>query len=111
LRFVIDQQLPDALADVLRQLGHEAIHVKSLGMTDASDLAISTKAIELGATILTKDSDFVRLAPIGPKVVWIRLGNCPNSVLYRRISETLELVIDELTNAQVAEIVSASPDR
>jgi predicted nuclease of predicted toxin-antitoxin system len=111
LRFLVDQQLPRRLVGVLEDLGHQAVHVKSLGMTIASDREISAKAIELGATILTKDSDFVRLAPIGPKVVWIRLGNCPNEVLYRRIHETLEFVIDELTTSQLAEIVSPSLDR
>lgn len=84
------------------------MHVKSLGLMQASDSEISAKAIELGATIITKDDDFVRLATIGPKVVWVRLGNCSNDVLYARIRQSLDLIVEELATAQVAALVSAS---
>lgn len=107
MRFLIDQQLPKRLAAVLRELGHDAMHVKDLGMTEASDIEISAKAIEFGATIVTKDDDFVKLARIGPKVVWIRLGNCSNDVLYGRVRQSLDIVLEELETAQVAALASA----
>jgi predicted nuclease of predicted toxin-antitoxin system len=76
-------------------------------MTEATDIEISAKAVELGATIITKDNDFVRLAAIGPKVIWVRLGNCPNDLLYGSIRRSLHLILDELATAQVAALAEA----
>lgn len=109
MKFVIDQQLPSALVGVLRELGHEAIHVKTLGMREASDAEICGLARELGAAVITKDEDFVRLSATGPKVVRIRLGNCPNEVLFTRIRATLSEVVDYLSEADIVEVFHAQP--
>jgi predicted nuclease of predicted toxin-antitoxin system len=84
VRFLVDAQLPPALARWLSTQGHEAEHVVDLGLAGAKDRAIWTHAAETGVVIVTKDEDFVSLStlsPNGPPVVWIRLGNTTRSAL------------------------------
>ena len=58
MRFVVDAQLPPALARWLSDQGHVAEHVLDLGMATASDRAIWYHAVTVGAAIMTKDQDF-----------------------------------------------------
>ena len=41
MKFLIDNALSPALADLLQQAGHDAIHVRSIGLQHADDDAIS----------------------------------------------------------------------
>jgi len=78
MRFLIDAQLPTALARWLAARGHEADHVADRQMASASDSAIWDLAVQTGAVIITKDEDFAQrkaLIDTGPAVIWIRLPN------------------------------------
>jgi predicted nuclease of predicted toxin-antitoxin system len=78
MRFLVDAQLPPALARWLAAQGHEAAHVGDLGMQAASDTAIWDHALASSSAIVTKDEDFAQrkvLADHGPVVVWVRLPN------------------------------------
>jgi predicted nuclease of predicted toxin-antitoxin system len=88
LRFLIDQQLPPALADWLRSDGVDAAHVRDLGLKTAPDRQIWSAASEGGAVVVTKDQDFVKLLMASEKarLIWIRVGNCPTHVLLARFS-------------------------
>ena len=91
MKFLLDQNLPVVLAKWLEAQGHEAEHVKRLRLQDADDLAIARYAIRTGAIVITKDSDFQRLAappPSGPQIVWVRFGNTTNPNLMQ-VWETL----------------------
>jgi predicted nuclease of predicted toxin-antitoxin system len=81
--FIVDQQLPATLARWFEQKGHEAIHVRDLGMRDSPDPVIWRYALEHGATIVTKDEDFAvrRARTDGPQILWLRIGNATNRVL------------------------------
>ncbi len=96
MRFLVDAQLPPALARWLVGKGHEAEHVADCGLADASDRAIWRYALDVGAVILTKDEDFsVRktLEPAGPVVVWIRLGNTRREALLQWFEAMLPDVV------------------
>lgn len=57
--FLIDQQLPHALARHLVKLGHDATHVKEYaGGTTMDDVEISRIADTEGRVVVTKDDDF-----------------------------------------------------
>jgi len=78
MRFLVDAQLPPALARWLAEKGHEADHVADRQMEAASDTAIWDYALQEAAAIVTKDEDFAQrkvLTDNGPVVVWIRLPN------------------------------------
>ena len=88
MKFLVDANLPPALAQWLISEGHEAQHVSELGMASMPDREIWTRARDLGASILTKDEDFVLLQAldrVGPAIVWIRIGNAVRRVLLRRL--------------------------
>ena len=88
MKFLVDANLPPALAQWLASEGHDAQHVADLGMAAMPDREIWKRAGDLGACIVTKDEDFVLLQALdraGPAVVWIRIGNAVRNVLMRRL--------------------------
>jgi predicted nuclease of predicted toxin-antitoxin system len=95
LRFLVDAQLPPALARRLAALGHQAEHVADCGLAEGSDEAIRAYAMSVSAVIVTKDEDFAvhRILHGGPTVVWIRVGNTRRAELLRRIEADLVEIV------------------
>lgn len=60
MRFLVDGQLPPALARWLVARGHAAEHVGDVGMQTASDSAVWDYALGESAAIITKDEDFAQ---------------------------------------------------
>ena len=82
MKLLFDQNLSSALVGQLSDLYPGSTHVKSLGMMKAEDVVIWSHAAQNGFTIVSKDSDFQQrslLLGIPPKVVWLKVGNCPTS--------------------------------
>ena len=78
MRFLIDAQLPTALARWLTEVGHDAAHVMDHGLQTATDRKIWDFAVASAAVIVTKDEDFAQrriLTLTGPAIIWIRLPN------------------------------------
>lgn len=79
MRFLVDAQLPPALARFLESNGHEAKHVMDIGLRDADDTPIWDYALANDAAIVTKDEDFAHRLSQGeksaPVIVWLRIGN------------------------------------
>lgn len=72
-RFLVDAQLPPALARKLTTLGHTAIHVLDVDLLAASDSEIWDYALADSAVIITKDEDFAIRASVSksaPAIVW-----------------------------------------
>jgi predicted nuclease of predicted toxin-antitoxin system len=68
-------------------------------LRDANDREIFLAAREAGATIMTKDSDFVRLVEnLGPppQVIWIICGNTSNPNLKQVLASTLPRALEFL---------------
>lgn len=103
MRFLVDAQLPPALADRLREAGHEAEHVNLIGLGPASDRRIWTHARSKGAVIVTKDQDFADLTRRdrrGAAVVWIRIGNTTSRALWRTLEPVLPEILDALERGE-----------
>ena len=84
MRFIVDAQLPPALADFLRGKGHDAVALRDIGLRDADDRDIWARAEAENAIIITKDEDFAQIAGArnqGPAIVWVRSGNLLKRVL------------------------------
>lgn len=84
MKFLVDAQLPPALAAWLREQGHEAQAVREVGLREAHDEIIWAYAQQTGAAILTKDEDFAmrcEQVAAGPVIVWLRIGNASNKAL------------------------------
>jgi predicted nuclease of predicted toxin-antitoxin system len=111
VRFLVDAQLPPALARFLAAAGHKAEHVSELGLERSSDREIWSKATALGSVIVTKDEDFVTLRafqPSGPAVVWVRLGNTTRDTLIKVMSSALPAIIVALQRGETVVEVAAS---
>jgi len=91
--------------------GYQAEHVVDLGLATASDREIWARASELGATIVTKDEDFLTLRALryeGPPIVWVRIGNTTREHLIAAISSALPDIVAALERGEaVVEIASS----
>ena len=84
MKFLIDAQLPPALAHWLREAGYDAQAVRDVGLRDAGDDEIWRYAQTQGRVIVTKDEDFAQRTQTGssgPVIVWLRIGNTSNAAL------------------------------
>ena len=79
MRFLVDNQLPPALARFIdSDLGCEARHIADVGLRDASDAEVWPYASANGFVLVSKDEDFTHMAlrDSGARLVWVRVGNC-----------------------------------
>jgi predicted nuclease of predicted toxin-antitoxin system len=107
MRFLVDAQLPPALARWLAAQGREAQHVADLGMTGASDQAIWDKAIELKSVIVSKDEDFIQMSGKGggPQIVWVTFGNASKAALLDKMEKAFPQIAEALeAGEQVVEV-------
>ena len=58
MRFLVDNALPPALADLLAAEGHDAIHIRTYEMQTASDEEILARARAEDRVVVSADSDF-----------------------------------------------------
>ena len=99
MNFLVDQNLPSLLAEWIKAHGHDAQHVRALGLANASDRDISALARTQNAVIITRDVDFAQLAQTSPassRVVWVRLGNTTNPDLLERWESAWPIIVTAL---------------
>lgn len=104
MRFVVDAQLPPALARWLEAQGHEAEHVADVKLAAAPDTVIWERAAVLKAVIITKDADFAlrRSMESGsiPAIVWLRVGNTRRTTLLRWIESLMPQIVVALERGE-----------
>jgi predicted nuclease of predicted toxin-antitoxin system len=84
VKFIVDNQLPVALAQYLRKRGFDCEHVLEAGLGDARDSEICRYAELHERVVISKDEDFFYLAKKSDakiKFIWVRLGNCRTATL------------------------------
>jgi predicted nuclease of predicted toxin-antitoxin system len=76
MRLLLDENVSPLVADILTDGGHDAVHVRDLGLAGASDERVLKAAQASGRTLVSNDTDFgvllVRLRWSGPSVVLLR---------------------------------------
>jgi predicted nuclease of predicted toxin-antitoxin system len=70
---LFDQNVSARLVSLLADIFPGSAHVRLLELRQADDTAIWDHAAKHEFIVVSKDAD----AP--PKVIWLRLGNCPTS--------------------------------
>jgi predicted nuclease of predicted toxin-antitoxin system len=96
VKFVVDHQLPPALARYLESQGHIAFHVRELGLKSVDDATIWRRAGADDLVVVSKDEDFFFLAsaPGAPaKLLWVRLGNCRTKFLLEKFRSRLPEIV------------------
>lgn len=84
MTFLFDQNLSPQLPNLLADLYPDSVHVRDVGLRDATDAEIWAYAGRHGFIIVSKDSDFQQRSLLyghPPKFVWLRVGNCPVSTI------------------------------
>ena len=76
MRSLIDNALSPIMADGLRQSGHDAIHVRDLGLAAADDAMIFERAERDQRVIVSADTDFGTLLAL-------RNSQRPSVILFR----------------------------
>jgi predicted nuclease of predicted toxin-antitoxin system len=103
MKFLIDNQLPPALAELLRSRGHDCRHVLDLNLNKAHDLELWTRCVKEQTVVVSKDDDFLFLANRPNEtgqLIWVRLGNCRNQSLLRAFELAHDAMIAALNAGQ-----------
>jgi predicted nuclease of predicted toxin-antitoxin system len=80
MRFLIDNALSPVFASQLVAEGHEAVHLRSLGLQDASDDVVFALARDQDRILVSADTDFGTLLAM-------REQNRPSVILFRHCDE------------------------
>jgi predicted nuclease of predicted toxin-antitoxin system len=109
VKFLVDAQLPPALARFLEAQGQEAVAARECSLREADDDDIWEYAAREGFIVVTKDEDFAqmvwRLGP-PPQVLWLRLGNATNRALLAWLAPVLPDALSALAaGAPLVEVV------
>ena len=83
VKFVIDHQLPPALARFLEAQGHVADHVRELGLKTSDDATIWRHAVANELVVVSKDEGFfffVSSPNAAAKLLWVPDGQLSNAV-------------------------------
>jgi predicted nuclease of predicted toxin-antitoxin system len=89
MRFLLDMNLPPAMAEWMRSDGHDAVHVRDLGQAQSPDYEIFAHAAADRRIVVTFDLDFGEIAAFahgtGIGVVLLRLRLARHSYLRGRL--------------------------
>ena len=93
MRFLADAGISPKTVDFLRRNGHEAVHVREIGMQRAADQLLVEKAQAEDRILLTFDLDFGGILALGvidrPSVVIFRLTDERADSVNRRLDGVL----------------------
>src|SRR5262245_47461155 len=103
MKFLIDNALSPTLAALLQQAGHDAIHVRSIGLQHAEDDVIFDRAAAECRILVTADADFATLLAVRsssqPSVIQFRgEGSRKPDALARTLLANLPQLMDSLEN-------------
>ncbi len=94
MRFLADAGLSPLTVDFLTTLGHEAVHVRTLGMQRAPDADVIARARADTSIVITFDLDFGEVLALGvldkPSVIIFRLADERPASVNQRLAAVLE---------------------
>ena len=107
MHFILDENVPAAVADMLIEQGHKAEFIREYVPPGSPDPLVATVSEELDAILVSFDGDFQKIAPRIPKGhrarfrklcrIWMR---CTEPQAAARLRGALELISDEYRRAQ-----------
>lgn len=95
MKLLFDQNLSFKLCRLLDDIFPGAQQLRLLGLDQAEDEVVWACAKSQGFVIVTQDVDFVNLSLLRsppPKVIWLRCGNQPTSVIERILRANSALI-------------------
>jgi predicted nuclease of predicted toxin-antitoxin system len=102
MRFLADAGISPKTVEFLRRSGHEAVHVRELGMQRALDSELVERARMEDRILLTFDLDFGEILALGvvsrPTVIIFRLSDERADAVNRRLAIVLSEQADALAS-------------
>ncbi len=93
MRFLADAGVSPKTIEFLKQLGHEAVHVRTIGLQRAPDPRVVDRARSDGSVVLTFDLEFGDILALGvmekPSVIIFRLADERADSVNARLSTVL----------------------
>jgi predicted nuclease of predicted toxin-antitoxin system len=109
LRVLLDQNVPDSVALVFQEHGHEVIFLRDILPPDSPDQVVADVSETEGAILVSCDGDFQRIAPRipeGQRRRFARLSrislNCPEPQAANRVRAAMSFLEAEWQIAQSA---------
>lgn len=109
MKFLIDVCLPTTLAELLNNVGHDAVDARHIGLQRASDPTIMRRALDEDRILVSADTDFgtllARSGDDAPSVILIRRGQGRRAeALATSLASTVDRVADDLSRGAVVVI-------
>ena len=106
MRLLLDQNVPNSVADVFRERGHEVQFVRDILPADSPDPLVATVSEDQCAILVSCDKDFDRIAPRIPKGSRSRFKKlsritlaCSEPQAAQRVEKLMEYIELEFKNA------------
>jgi predicted nuclease of predicted toxin-antitoxin system len=109
VRFLIDNNLSPVLAELLQAAGHDAVHLRDLGMQAATDQVVLGHARSENRILVSADTDFgallARSRASSPSILLIRrLAGRRATDQYAIIQANLEPISEDLAAGAIVVI-------
>jgi predicted nuclease of predicted toxin-antitoxin system len=101
MKLLFDQNISYRIIELVSNRYPEAVHIKQIGLNNATDNSIWIYAEENEYTIVTFDSDFYNLSLIKgcpPKIIWLRIGNTSTQMVAKILNDDFALIEAFLTD-------------
>lgn len=92
MKLLFDQNLSPRLVRLLATEYPGSKHLRNVGLAAAPDPAVWSYAAANGFVIVSKEVDFHHRSVLygtPPKVVWLRIGNCPTAAVETLLRDRL----------------------
>jgi Domain of unknown function (DUF5615) len=107
MHFILDENVPQAVADMLVDHGHRAEWIREYVPPGSADPLVATVAEELQAVLVSFDGDFEKIAPRIPQADRSRFRRlsriymcCGEPQAAERLRKALDLVLSEYALAR-----------
>lgn len=96
MKLLFDQNLSFRLCRDLADIFPDSQQAMRAGLANANDISVWDYALRQGLTLVTLDADFADMAALRgapPKIIWLRCGNQPTSVIAAMLRDSLETIL------------------